>query len=171
MRWNCVGSLRVPASLFGFAAYCTPFTLRLDSWGRARAVKLRILLDDVDAQARLADAPARTTELRHTRAYRLLLRDRTTVRNHAAGIAGRPSPHAAPSSLRNSRERASRPTAFSEREQRGQRLASAHTEMTRFLMEVIQRRIAFALSGTVFAGCTGGEASGRSNSESLCGLN
>ena len=65
--------------------------------GGVCAVNIRILLDDIDAQARLADVPARTTELRHTRAYGLLLWNRTTVLNHATGLAGRPSPHAAPS--------------------------------------------------------------------------
>ena len=67
--------------------------------GGVRAVEIRILLDDVYAQARLADVPARTTVLRHTRAHGLLLWNRMTVWNHAAGLAGRPSPHAAPSSL------------------------------------------------------------------------
>ena len=62
-------------------------------------MEIWVLLNDVDAQARLADIPARTTELRHTRAHGLLLWNRIALRNHAAGLAGRPSPHAAPSSL------------------------------------------------------------------------
>ena len=60
-------------------------------------MEVRILLDDVDAQARLADVPARTNGLQHTRAHRLLLWNLITVRNYAAGLAGRPSLHAAPS--------------------------------------------------------------------------
>ena len=67
--------------------------------GGVRAMEVRILLDDVNARARLADVPARTTGLQHTRAHGLLLWNRIAVRNHAAGLAGRPSLHAAPSGL------------------------------------------------------------------------
>ena len=98
MLWNCFGSPRVPASLFAFAAYCAPSPCGSNQGG-VRAVEIRTLLDAVDAQARLADFASRTSELRHTRAHRLLLWNRITVRNRAAGLAARPSVHAVPSSL------------------------------------------------------------------------